>query len=270
MSGEFCVVCGRTDVPLEEGVCPDCFAARHVLVDAPGRPTVVLCPTCGARKVGEHWERAGASPTLLAAEDLTPLLRIFPEVAVRRVRWQEVSEDKILREYHGEADVRFRGTERTVAFALRLKVQHRTCPECSRLSGRFFTAILQLRGPEGRQRLPPRELRAALGSPFDSIVAETPKAWRQALSWKEALPEGWDYYLTDTTSARALARHLKVRLGATLSESATLWGRKDGRDVYRVTFCLRLPVGTRRRPATAGGAEDGDGRPAPRRVERHA
>ncbi len=255
MPGEFCVVCGRTDVPLEEGICPACFAARHVLVDAPGRPTVVLCPTCGARKVGEHWERAGASPTLLTAEDLTPHLRVLPDVAVRRVRWEEVSDDPILREYHGEADVRFRGTERTAGFVLRLKVQHRTCPECSRRSGRFFTAILQLRGPEGRQRLRAPELRAALERPFDAIVAETPKAWRQALSWKEALPEGWDYFLTDTTHARALARHLKSRLGATLTESATLWGRKDGRDVYRVTFCLRLPVATRARAGSTGAAE---------------
>jgi hypothetical protein len=34
---------------------------------------------------------------------------------------------------------------------------------------------------------------------------------------------------------------MKRRLRATLNESASLWGRKDGREVYRVTFCLRLP-----------------------------
>lgn len=242
MAAEFCVVCGRTDRPLVEGVCADCFADRHPLVEAPGRPTVVLCPTCGARKVGEHWERAGASPTLLTAEDLNPLLTLHAEVGVRRVRWQEVSADPILRTYHGEADVRFRGTERAVPVELTLKIQHRTCPECSRRSGRFFTSVIQLRGPAGRLRLPARDLREALRVPFEGLLHDTPKTWREALSWKEELPEGWDYYLTDTTSARALARHAKARLGAKLTESATLWGRKDGRDVYRVTFCLRLPV----------------------------
>lgn len=255
MPSEFCVVCGRADVPVVDGVCADCYAERHPLVEAPGRPTVVLCPTCGARKVGEHWERTGASPTLLSAEDLNPLLRIHEEAALRRVRWEEVGSDPVLREYRGEASVRFRGTERTVPLRLSLKVQHRTCPECSRRSGRFFTSIVQLRGPEGRQRLPARELREALAGPFERALEETPKEWRRALSWKEALPEGWDYYLTDTTSARALARHMKSRLGASLTESATLWGRKDGRDVYRVTFCLRVPLGPARVRGTAPPGE---------------
>jgi NMD protein affecting ribosome stability and mRNA decay len=38
-----------------------------------------------------------------------------------------------------------------------------------------------------------------------------------------------------------VARFAKTRLGAQLKESATLWGRKNGKDVYRVTFCLRVP-----------------------------
>ncbi|HXQ94856.1 MAG TPA: NMD3-related protein, partial [Thermoplasmata archaeon] len=67
------------------------------------------------------------------------------------------------------------------------------------------------------------------------------KEWREAFSWREPLPEGWDYYLLNTLAARSVARFAKSRLGAELKESATLWGRKNGKDVYRVTFCLRIP-----------------------------
>ncbi|MCI4349429.1 MAG: 60S ribosomal export protein NMD3, partial [Thermoplasmata archaeon] len=84
MAGEFCVVCGRSDRPIVEGVCTDCFAERTPLVRAPERPTIVLCPTCGARKVGQHWEGAGR-PLLPGAADLLPLLLAHPEASIRTV-----------------------------------------------------------------------------------------------------------------------------------------------------------------------------------------
>jgi nonsense-mediated mRNA decay protein 3 len=241
MDGEFCVVCGRTDQPLVDGVCASCFLQTHTLVRAPGQPDVVVCPTCGARKVGSHWERSGASPSLLTSEDLNPLLELDPEVGLRRVRWTETARDAVQRSYRGEAEIRFRGLERTVGVDLSLKLRAYTCPECARKAGRFYTALIQVRGPSERLRGPPRLLRERLEVAFEGMLPETKSEWRKALSWREELPEGWDYYLTDTLAARAIARFAKDRLGASLKESATLYGRRNGQDVYRVTFRLRLP-----------------------------
>lgn len=247
MGEEFCVLCGRTDLALSEGLCPDCFASRAPLVWVEGHPTVIVCPTCGARKVGQHWEREGASPTLLSVDDLAPLLSFHPEVALRRSRWTEVAGDPAQRTYEGEVEVRFRGTERTLPVRLPVRVRGITCPECSRRSGHFYTALIQVRGTSERLRGPPRALRARLDEAFEPILREAKPEWRKAFSWREERPEGWDYYLTDTLAARAVARLAKSRLGAELKESATLWGRKNGRDVYRVTFCLRVPERPRAR-----------------------
>ena len=243
MDGEFCVVCGRTDRPLSEGVCPECFVAASPLVWVEGHPTLVICPTCGARKVGHHWERRGASPSLLGSDDLVPLLSLHPEVGLRRARWQEVPGDAAQRTFRGEVDVRFRGIERTVAVDVRVKIHGNACPECSRRTGHYYTALLQLRGPTERLRGSSRVLRERLERAFEMVLPDLKAEWRDAFSWREERPEGWDYYLTDTLAARAIARSAKARLNAELKESATLWGRKDGRDVYRVTFCLRVPEG---------------------------
>lgn len=266
MPPEFCVVCGRTDRPLAEGVCAECYAATHELLGVVPAPRVVLCPTCGARQVGQHWERRGAPP-ILGAEDLAPLLRPHPEVGVRHVAWTETGGNPMLREVEGVAELRFRGTERTSVVRLSVKVEHRTCPECSRRSGHYYTALLQLRSEVGERHEPARALRERLAGVWDSVYAELAPSWQRAFSWREELPEGWDFYLTDTPAARAAARFLKARLGATLKESATLWGRRNGEDVYRVTFCLRLPAGLVRAP-TRGPARRG--RPPAARVERQS
>lgn len=239
-SDEFCVLCGRAGRPLVDGVCADCAADRTSLVTVPEHAQVVVCPTCGARLAGRHWERAGAS-SLLTAEDLAPILRVHEEAAVRGVRWEEVKATGTVRDLVGTARVRFRGIEREVPLALAVRTVHRTCPECSRRSGRYYTAIVQLRGGEDDRREKAPARRARLAVVWDAIVADARADWRAALSWREELPEGWDLYFTETLAARSIARLARQRFGAGLTESASLFGRKDGRDVYRVTFCLRFP-----------------------------
>jgi nonsense-mediated mRNA decay protein 3 len=243
--GEFCVVCGKTGRPLVEAVCSECAADRTVLVTAPKRVEVVICPTCGARRIGAVWEKAGRSP-LLTAEDLTPFLVVHPEAGVRHVAWEEISTTPTVREYVGHAKTRFRGVDRPVDVPMSVRIDRRTCIDCSRKSGKYFTAILQLRGPlEGPFEKAPA-LRARLDDEWTRLVAESRADWRRAVSWREELPEGWDVYFSETLAARAVARVAKQKFGATLKESASLFGRKDGHDIYRVTFCLRFP-----RPATS-------------------
>jgi nonsense-mediated mRNA decay protein 3 len=240
MPDEFCVVCGATGRTLTDGVCAPCAADRTALLSVPQRAVVVICPHCGARKTGASWTRAGASP-LLTAEDLGPLVRAHPEVAVREIRWEELSSTGTVRDLGGLAKVRFRGIEREVPVELSVRTEHQTCTECSRKSGRYYTAVIQLRGALGRSNEKPPALRARLEGVWSEIVAEARADWRKAVSWQEDLPEGWDVFFTNTLAARAIAKLAKQKFGASVKESATLFGRKDGQDIYRVTFCLRFP-----------------------------
>ena len=238
--GEFCVVCGATDRPLVDGVCAECAADRTPLLSAPKRAVVTVCPHCGARENGAHWERAGSSP-LLTSEDLTPFLEVPEEVGVRRVQWDETAVTATVREFVGRARVRFRGIERDVEVPLSVRTVHKTCPDCSRRSGRYYTATLQLRGPAEGRAEKPIVLRARLAEEWTRLVREMRPDWRKAVSWREELPEGWDCFFSDTLAARAVAKLAKQRFGASIKESSSLVGRKNGQDLYRVTFCLRFP-----------------------------
>jgi nonsense-mediated mRNA decay protein 3 len=240
-AGEFCVLCGRTGLPLVDGVCAECEASRRTLVSAQPHATVTLCATCGAREVGKHWERSGSS-SLLGAEDLAPFLVPDEEAAIRRVEWREMGSNPMLKNIHGDVHTRFRGLERVVPVDFTVHVVHRTCPDCSRRSGHYYTALIQIRGPEeGSPRKAP-ELRNRLAEIWDATMPLARSDWKGHHSWTERRPEGWDHYFTDTLAARSIARLFKERFGAEIKESATLYGRKDGRDLYRVTFAVRLPV----------------------------
>ncbi|HTP54749.1 MAG TPA: 60S ribosomal export protein NMD3 [Thermoplasmata archaeon] len=247
---EFCVVCGRTGRALTDGLCPDCAADRKTLVSVPEHAEVVLCPTCGARLHGRHWDGTGKS-SVLTAEDLAPFLVYDPETTLRTVRWEEVKTTATTRELLGAASVEFRGVARDVELRLSVRTVHRTCPACSRRSGRYYTAIVQLRGSGDSRAERARELRARLEVVWAAIVREARHDWKDACSWREELPEGWNCYFTETLAARSIARLARQKFGAKITESASLYGRKDGQDLYRVTFCLRFPPGV---GASAGGA----------------
>jgi len=246
MEGEFCVVCGATGRALTDGVCAECAATRVTLVSAPERAVVVICPHCGARRSGAQWERAGASP-LVTAEDLAPFLRVHPEVGIRRIRWEEVSATGTVRELVGVADVMFRGVDREAEVRLSVRTEHQTCTDCSRKSGRYYTAVIQLRGGLERSHEKSPALHARLEHVWTALLAESRADWRNAVSWTEELPEGYDVFFTQTLAARAVAKLARQKYGVRPKESATLFGRKDGQDIYRVTLCLRFP-----RPEPAG------------------
>jgi len=245
---EFCAACGRTGRPLVDGICADCAADRTTLVAVPEHAEVVLCPTCGARLKGRQWEGAGSS-SALGADDLAPFLVYAPEAGLREIRWEEVRSTATTRELLGRARVVFRGVEREVELSLSVRTVHRTCPACSRRSGRYYTAIVQLRGSGDRRAERARDLRERLAAVWQSIVREARADWRDACSWREERPEGWDCFFTETLAARSIARLARQRFGATVTESASLYGRKDGQDLYRVTFCLRFE----RAPTAEGG-----------------
>jgi nonsense-mediated mRNA decay protein 3 len=258
VEGEFCVVCGATGRALVDGVCAECAADRTVLVSAPKRGEVVVCPHCGSRQVRNHWERAGAS-SVLTAEDLAPFLVIHPEVALRRVQWEETQATATVRELVGRAHVVFRGAARDVEVPISVRTISKTCPDCSRKSGKYYTAILQLRGPTERVSEKSVALRERLDATWKEMMADARPDWRHAVSWREELPEGWDCYFTETLAARSVARLAKQRFGASLVESASLFGRKNGQEVYRVTFCLRFPRPPSGPPAGRGRGASTEG-----------
>jgi nonsense-mediated mRNA decay protein 3 len=53
------------------------------------------------------------------------------------------------------------------------------------------------------------------------------------------VPGGIDYFLADKDFAKQTGKKLREKFGGDLKTTASLWGRKDGREVFRVTVLFR-------------------------------
>jgi len=53
------------------------------------------------------------------------------------------------------------------------------------------------------------------------------------------LKGGLDFYLADNDFAKKLGKKLREKFGGETKVTASLWGRKEGKEVYRVTVLFR-------------------------------
>jgi nonsense-mediated mRNA decay protein 3 len=236
-----CVECGAQAPGLVQGSCPACFTKKTPLLTMPEALDVEVCAHCDARHVGAHWlDPEEGAPLQWTREDaVQAALMVHARVDAPELELVEKQQD----EKHFRWTVTVHGTVEGVPVSDQrdtlVRVRKGVCDRCSRMHGGYYSAILQLRATE--RDVTEDERRVA-----HKIVREELERARIAgnrmafLAKDERLPGGHDYYIGDIEGGRQVARLVKDRLGATLIESAKLVGRREGDDVHRVTFLVRI------------------------------
>lgn len=111
-----------------------------------------------------------------------------------------------------------------------------TCERCSRITGGYYAGIVQIRADD---RIPSdEELTMA------EEIAYSGLGDADFISKETKLKEGLDIYVSSMECGRRISRQIVKKLGGGFSESRKLYGKKDGRNVYRVSFSVRLPAFT--------------------------
>ncbi len=116
------------------------------------------------------------------------------------------------------------GTEKIVENFFPFEININLCPDCSRMSGGYFEAIIQLRG-ENRERL------KQYGSSLEIRLKE-----KTFVTKVEEIKEGIDLYIG---SSKAVIKDLHDR-NIPCVISRKLFGKKEGKLIYRTTFLIRL------------------------------
>jgi len=232
----FCVECGR-DGPTVEGLCVDCFRKRNPIVRPPDAIDAVVCVDCGRIETEGGWVRVDlevAIPTLLRD-------RVPTDPRATRVTFTHVSraEDAANFGLAVKAVARVSDVEVVESFRTRLRVKQGLCPTCNRRRSNYYEGILQVRAQE---RPLTEEERGRLVSFVQSAVAKRSTKGEEVFVTKvEDVRGGADVYLSSNTVARAIARELADAFRGTVGSSPKLFGRKNGKDLYRVTYVVRVP-----------------------------
>jgi nonsense-mediated mRNA decay protein 3 len=228
----FCVECGRK-TEVYKGLCEECLSKKRSFLEIQPFIDLVECHQCGSYKLPGGWREASMEEAL---RDLVSRSSKLPrEVLHHHFNLSYVPEDEKNLQVTVIATLHLDGMSVREERQLKVRVKKGTCPSCSRQRGQYYEAIIQLRA----QDRPVREEEMRLAR---RLVQERVRSTEGLfVTREEEVHGGLDVYLSSNEAAKSIVHSLKSSLGGSVSASPKLHTRRQGRNVYRVTYRLRLP-----------------------------
>ena len=232
----FCVECGR-EGEIIESLCSECFAKKHLRVSIPDHVDLVMCSHCSSVLAKKGWTDISSvreAAELVFGESLS----LSKGVRLVESSLQLSEKDERNLEARVRLLVSLEGKEFEKQLTTVLRIKYGSCKECSKQHGNYYEAILQVRGPE--RSLDDRTARTVEKLVKDRVASMRKGSREVFVSRIEEVRGGLDFYFSTTSAARSVARELQDSMCAEYKESSSLWGRRDGKEIYRVTFMIRF------------------------------
>jgi len=234
----FCPKCGK---PTEhEGHCNHCRIGNTPWFECDRRVKSTHCPSCGAIKQVNTWtdthrERAGLAPELAKAA-----VRFHPDV--RKPSMVVKVEDNTLN--RSTAMITLKGllyntpVEGTCSVEL---IWHKEqCDRCSRISGSYYEGIVQVRA-DGRL---PGTFELQMSAGIAQQIEDSLQAGGERLSFivdMNETREGLDITVGSQHIGTLISQGITTQLGGRFTTHPKLVGEKNGRQLFRITYSVRLP-----------------------------
>lgn len=218
MSSKLCFVCGKRPAVID-GWCSEDWNAKHELINIPEKFEITACSRCNRAKISGRWQTFDAKSFLRSKTKVQGRLDSFEVTELK---------GKYIVRATGIVD---RGVKpKTEDHVITIKFTRFTCPDCSRVAGGYYEAIIQLRGSITESKIKFFEREAA------KILSQDSRAFWSA----KELKEGWDIKMGSIGAANKLADILRHKYKAEIRKSFQLVGRKDGVDMYRTIISVRF------------------------------
>ena len=257
----FCPKCGKPSD--SDGLCATCRVADTQWAACDTRVTSIHCPSCGATKQVNTWTDTNREREDLAPDLARSAVHFHPDVKKRsiEVRIRELSSNR------SRAYLKISGTlygqpvekECTVEVAW-----HREqCDRCNRITGSYYEGIVQVRA-DGRDMSPfEMQKSAAIATQIEDSLQQGGERL-SFISDMADTRDGLDITVGSQHIGLLIVQGITAQLGGRYTTHPKLVGEKNGRQLFRITYLVRLPRYQRhdviRLPRTYAEIEQSDSR----------
>jgi nonsense-mediated mRNA decay protein 3 len=230
---KFCPKCGKQTDIFFDSVCEDCFREGITLLEPENLEiSLGVCKHCGSYFKGREQTSIEAAVEESVRKELRKKFGLGCEVEIAELR-KEIEEEGRRARVFLVVRAEIEGLELEERAEVAVILKRETCERCSRIAGGYYAGIVQIRA-DGR--IPTDDELAIAEEIAYSSLDEA-----DFVSKEQMLREGLDIYVSSIECGRRISRGIVRHLGGGFSESRKLYGRKDGKDIYRVSFSVRLP-----------------------------
>jgi nonsense-mediated mRNA decay protein 3 len=239
MFRSFCPKCGSDADVFYDNVCMQCFIGNKKLLALPQVVNGRICPKCGSVFRKGRWQIGGREEDTVISF-LKENLELNRDAKSIELVLTPKQLDYSRYRVHVEANGEIKGAPIDAALDTEVRISWETCGTCSRVSGGYFEGIVQIRADK---RLPTQEeLKRCVAIAKGVAHRSQEKGDKLAfIARTEELPEGIDIYVGLIKLGRQICTAVIDTFGGKITESPKLVGQKNGVDLYRITYALRLP-----------------------------
>ncbi|MEM0467459.1 MAG: NMD3-related protein [Candidatus Thermoplasmatota archaeon] len=233
----FCVECGNERTIYKNGVCVSCYVKTHRFTKGPSVLDMFICAHCGSYKYKNTWISSAFDDMIQRM--IYDVFSIEPELKNISIHTQCTQHDKI---YTCSVTISGMICETTIIeqHQLTIRIKRLTCDICSRQHGGYYEATIQIRAE--KRKILPEEL-TEIKTTVEHLVQTIVDKGNRALFITDIFEHhgGIDFYLSEKGSAHTIAKKLIELYGGEIKLSSKNIGMQDTRQIYRMTYLVRLP-----------------------------
>ncbi len=233
----FCVDCGEEKIIFREGSCLECYIKRHQFTKGPSFIDIPVCVHCGSLKYKSLWSHDAVEQVLI--KYIKQLFTISYEL--KQIRIEVICTEESER---FSCNVGISGLVDDVPILeshhLYVRLKQQSCDICSKQFGGYHEAIIQIR-PYNRKILDDTLLK--IRRYVEITIASMQEQGHRNLFIADVSEEhgGFDFYLSDKQVGATIAKKVQEKYGGIITTSFKNIGMKDSKQLYRVTYLIRLP-----------------------------
>ena len=232
----FCVDCGEEKPIFKEGSCLSCYLQNHQFSSGPEVIDITYCAHCRVLKYKNTWASGSFGDVL--KRYVKQVFRISKELGKVRIDFSCQGE-----EHSMQCVICITGkvAEETISEEHQVQVRMRpgVCDICSKQSGGYYEAILQIR-PWGK-KLDEHRIEK-IHCFIEDLVNKMQEKGNRKLFITDQKREhgGLDYFLSDKQAGASIIKQAHDVFGGEITVSSKNMGMRSGQQVYRMTYLLRL------------------------------
>jgi nonsense-mediated mRNA decay protein 3 len=234
----FCPKCGR---PSEtDGLCKQCQIGSTPWFTCDNRVQHVQCPSCGATKQVNTWTDTNRERDELGPELARSAVHFHPDVKKPTIDVTIVD----MTQNRSRATLTLRGTIYKTAVegtcTVELIWHKEQCDRCNRISGSYYEGIVQVRAED---RIP-STFEIQMSASIAQQIEDNLQSGGERLSFISDMNEihdGIDIIIGSQHIGLLISQGIVAQLGGRYTTHPKLVGEKNGRQLYRITYSVRLP-----------------------------
>ena len=233
----FCVECGKEEI-FKDGVCVSCYLKHTSFTKGPEIIDIISCTSCSSYKFKNTWFSESLDEAL--KRHIRDNFHISKELKKIQIK-TEYDEKRKNITCNVEISGFLEDQKIVEQLNLMVRIKKTNCDVCSKQFGGYFEATLQLRADK---RKPSKDELMEIREYIETLVGDIQAKGNRGLFITEVTEEqgGIDFYLSKKGSAYNIAKKIQEQFGGEIKQSSSNAGMKDSRQIFRMTYLVRLPA----------------------------